>query len=332
MPEHVDKLNGLQRVSGDMGRSPELPEPVEIKPVPMRHPGRWVGTVAVAVLIALLVKSLLVNPNYQWDVVGDYFTSESILRGLLLTLELTAVSMVIGVLLGILLAVMRGSPNPILSGASGVYIWFFRGTPLLVQLIFWFNLSALYPEITLGIPFGPQFVDVNANTLITPLVAGFLGLALNEGAYMAEIVRAGIVSVQPGQHQAAASLGMTRMQTMRRIVLPQAMRVIIPPTGNQTIAMLKTTSLVSVLAIAELLYSAQVIYSRTFQTIPLLLVVSIWYLIATSILTIVQTRIERRFSPDTYDPGEPFFGRLKGNLIHLRLRAAKDVAKGEEQR
>jgi len=332
MAEHADNVTAARRVSGGTRRSPEPLDPGEIKSVPVRHPGRWVGTVVVVVLIAVLVKSLLTNPNYEWDVVGKYFTNESILRGGLLTLELTAVSMAVGILLGIILAVMRGSPNPILSYAAGVYIWFFRGTPLLVQLLFWFNLSALYPELTLGIPFGPQFVDVDANALITPLVAAFLGLALNEGAYMAEIVRAGIVSVQPGQHQAAASLGMTRMQTMRRIVLPQAMRVIIPPTGNQTIAMLKTTSLVSVLAIAELLYSAQIIYSRTFQTIPLLLVASIWYLIATSLLTIVQTRIERRFAPDTYEPGEPFLGRLRGNLVWLRPRAAQDATKGDEHR
>jgi polar amino acid transport system permease protein len=307
-------------VSGDWSRSSRA-EPVEIKSVPVRHPGRWVATAIVVVLVAVFAKSLLTNPNFQWDIVGEYFFDESILRGGLLTLELTGVSMAIGILLGIVLAVMRGSPNPILSGTSAVYIWFFRGTPLLVQLIFWFNLSALYPELTLGIPFGPQFVDLDANVLITPLIAAFLGLALNEGAYMAEIVRAGIVSVQPGQHQAAASLGMTRLQTMRRIVLPQAMRVIIPPTGNQTIAMLKTSSLVSVLAIPELLYSAQIIYSRTFQTIPLLLVASIWYLIATSILTVIQTRIERYFSPDVHDPGEPFLRRLWDNLIHLRPRS-----------
>jgi polar amino acid transport system permease protein len=307
MAEQVDTVSGAG-VGVSRPRRPA--DAVEIQAVPVRHPWRWVGTAVVVVLIAVLVKSLLTNPNYEWDVVGQYFTEESILRGGLLTLELTAVSMAIGILLGIVLAVMRGSPSPILSGTSAVYIWFFRGTPLLVQLIFWFNLSALYPELTLGIPFGPQFLDVDANVLITPLAAAFLGLALNEGAYMAEIVRAGIVSVPQGQHQAAASLGMTRLQTMRRIVLPQAMRVIIPPTGNQTIAMLKTSSLVSVLAIPELLYSAQIIYSRTFQTIPLLLVASIWYLLATSLLTVVQTRIERRFSPDTYDPGEPFLRRM----------------------
>ena len=256
MSDRSPSLTGAPaRTTGAAPAEREPVEPAEIKAVPLRRPGRWVGTAVVAVLIAVLVKSLLTNPNYEWDVVGRYFLDESILRGLLLTLELTAVSMAAGILLGIVLAVMRGSPNPILAQASAVYIWFFRGTPLLVQLIFWFNLSALYPELTLGIPFGPQFVEVDANALITPLMAAFLGLALNEAAYMAEIVRAGIVSVQPGQHQAAAALGMTRLQTMRRIVLPQAMRVIIPPTGNQTIAMLKTSSLVSVLAIPELLYT-----------------------------------------------------------------------------
>jgi polar amino acid transport system permease protein len=321
----MDVLSSPQQVSGAVRRSPQRVDPGEIQAVPVRHRWRWVATAVVVVLIAVLVKSLLTNPNYQWDVVGDYFTEDTILSGLLLTLELTAASMAIGILLGIVLAVMRGSPNPILSQTSAVYIWFFRGTPLLVQLIFWFNLSALYPELTLGIPFGPQFVDVNANVLITPMVAAFLGLALNEGAYMAEIVRAGIVSVPQGQHQAAASLGMTRLQTMRRIVLPQAMRVIVPPTGNETIAMLKTSSLVSVLAIPELLYSAQIIYSRTFQTIPLLLVASIWYLLATSILTVVQTRIERHFAPDDYEPGESFRSRLRRNLVTLRATSPKEA-------
>jgi polar amino acid transport system permease protein len=314
------RMSDTATVSGVSRHSPEPAAPIEIKAVPVRHPGRWVATAAVVVLIAVLFKSLLTNPNYEWDVVWRYFGEDTILKGLGLTLGLTALAMTAGIALGVVLAVMRGSANPILAQSSGVYIWFFRGTPLLVQLIFWFNVSALYPELTLGIPFGPQFVDVNANALVTPFVAAFLGLALNEAAYMAEIVRAGIVSIQPGQHHAASSLGMTRLQTMRRIVLPQAMRVIIPPTGNQTIAMLKTSSLVSVLAIPELLYSAQIIYSRTFQTIPLLLVASIWYLLLTSILTVVQSRIERRFSPDEHDPGDPFLPRLWRNLTTLRPR------------
>ncbi|TCC26959.1 amino acid ABC transporter permease [Kribbella speibonae] len=277
----------------DTARTGEL----EIRAIPPKHPWRWAAAAVVVLLAAMLVHSMLTNPRYQWDVVFSWLLARTILRGLLLTLALTAVSMLTGILLGVVFAVMRGSPNRLLSGAAGIYIWFFRGTPLLVQLVFWFNLSALYPRIVVGVPFGgPELTALNANALISPMTAAFLGLALNEAAYMAEIVRAGIVSVPAGQIQAASALGFTRMTTMRRIVLPQAMRVIIPPTGNQTISMLKTSSLVSVLAIPELLYSAQIVYARTFQTIPLLIVVSIWYLALTSLLTVAQGKIERRFS------------------------------------
>jgi polar amino acid transport system permease protein len=271
--------------------------PDEIKAIPVRHPGRWVATVLIAALLAVIAYSLATTTGYRWDIVGQYFTSQRVLNGLVATLYLTALAMGVGVLLGIVLAVMRLSPNPLVSGASWVYIWFFRGTPVLVQLLFWNNIAALYPTITLGVPFGgPTLFSGSANTFITPLIAAILGLGLNEGAYMAEIVRAGIISVDSGQTEAAQALGMTRLQTMRRIVLPQAMRVIIPPTGNETISMLKTTSLVSVLAFSELLYSVQLIYAVNFLVIPLLLVASIWYLIATSVLTVIQYYIERRFS------------------------------------
>ena len=267
-----------------------------ITAVPVRHPGRWLAMAGVFVLGAMLVHTVFANPNFEWDVVAQYFTNDAILQGLRTTLVLTVLVMVLGIVLGIILAVLRLSPNPVLSGASGAYIWFFRGTPVLVQLLVWFNLSALYPRLSLGIPFGPEFVVLDANALITPFVAALLGLGLNEAAYMAEIVRAGIQSVDEGQEEAASALGMPRMLTMRRIVLPQAMRVIIPPTGNETISMLKTTSLVSVISVADLLYAGQIISSRTFQVIPLLLVASIWYLIVTTLLTYVQARIERRYS------------------------------------
>jgi polar amino acid transport system permease protein len=190
---------------------------------------------------------------------------------------------------------MRLSPNPLLSGASWFYIWIFRGTPVLVQILFWYNIAALYPRFSLGIPLGPTFAHFSATSLITPFVAGMLALGLNEGAYMAEIVRAGIISVPEGQTQAAQSLGMKRLLTMRRIVLPQAMRVIIPPTGNETISMLKTTSLVSVIAVSELTYSGQLIYSANYRTIQLLIVISIWYLAMTTVLTIGQYYVERHF-------------------------------------
>ncbi len=279
------------------GTAVAAPHPgASLTAVPVRHPWRWVAIFVVLMLAAMLVSTIVTNPNFEWDVVGKYFTSETILQGLWMTLLLTVLVMVLGILLGILLAVMRLSPNPVLSGASGLYIWFFRGTPVLVQLLVWFNLAALFPRISVGIPFGPEFMVLDANALITPFVAALLGLGLNEAAYMAEIVRAGIHSVDEGQTEAAQALGMRRSLTMRRIVLPQAMRVIIPPTGNEVISMLKTTSLVSVISLADLLYSSQIISSRTFQIIPLLILASIWYLIVTTILTMIQSRIERRYS------------------------------------
>jgi polar amino acid transport system permease protein len=269
--------------------------PGEIQAVPVRHPGRWIAAGIVAILLIALAKSVVTNPRFQWDVVGQYLFDGSVLRGLRVTLELTALAMAIGIALGIVLALMRLSPNVLLRGASWTYIWLLRGTPVLVQIVFWNFFAALYPSIDLGVPFGPSFVHLNANTLITPFVAGMLGLGLNEGAYMSEIVRAGIISVEEGQTDAAQALGMTRLQTMRRIVLPQAMRVIIPPTGNETISMLKTTSLVAFIALTDLFYAVQLIYSRTYQTIPLLIVASIWYLAVTSVLTIGQHYIERYY-------------------------------------
>jgi polar amino acid transport system permease protein len=218
-----------------------------------------------------------------------------VLGGLRNTLILTLLSMVIGIVGGIALAVMRLSPNPVLSSVAGVYIWLFRGTPLIAQLLFWNFLAALYPRLSLGVPFGPEFISFDTNQLINQFTACLLGLGLNEAAYMAEIVRGGLVSVDEGQSEAAGALGMSRTQTLRRIVLPQAMRVIIPPTGNETISMLKTTSLVVVIGYFELLTSVQRIYSTNFQTIPLLIVAAAWYLALTSILSIGQGYIERHF-------------------------------------
>jgi polar amino acid transport system permease protein len=269
----------------------------ELIAIPRRHYGTWVARAVVVLIAAIFAQSLVVNPNYQWGVVGTYFFSPQILSGVLWTLGLTVGSMVMGIVLGTILAVMRRSHNVILSGAASLYIWFFRGTPLLVQLIFWYNLATLYPRLSLGIPFTSYvFSSVSTNDVISPLTAALLGLGLNQAAYTAEIVRSGILSVPEGQLDSASSLGMTRWMTMRRVILPQAMRVIIPPLGNETIGMLKTTSLVSVLAMPELLYSAQLIYARTYETIPLLIVASLWYLIVTTVLTMIQIPLERHFS------------------------------------
>jgi len=279
--------------------SAEPVRPDEIKAIPVRHPGRWVAAAIIVYLSAALVKSVATNPRFEWGIIRHYFTSSRVLQGLVTTLELTVLCMAIGIVIGILLAVMRLSVNPLVSGASWLYIWLFRGTPVLVQILFWGYISALYPRLSLGIPLGPQFVHFTANSVISPFVAGMLALGLNEGAYMAEIVRAGIISVEEGQTEAAQSLGMTRLQTMRRIVLPQAMRVIVPPTGNETISMLKTTSLVSVIAVTDLLYSVQLIYAVNYRTIPLLIVASIWYLIVTTLLSFGQYYLERYFGRGT---------------------------------
>jgi polar amino acid transport system permease protein len=214
---------------------------------------------------------------------------------------------------------MRLSPNPMVSGGAWCYVWLFRGTPVLVQLLFWSFIAAVYPKISLGIPFGPSLISQTANSLITPFVAAILGLGLNEGAYMSEIVRAGLLSVDEGQTEAAQALGMSRMQTLRRVVLPQAMRVIIPPTGNETISMLKTSSLVSVIAFTELLYASQLIYSQNYKQIPLLIVASLWYLFLTSILSFGQYYLERHYARGAARelPLTPF-QKLRRTLFTLR--------------
>jgi polar amino acid transport system permease protein len=273
--------------------------PDEIKAVPVRRPGRWIAAAIVLIFAASFARTIITdtgtNKGFQWVWVGHYLFDSRVLHGVWTTIYLTFLSMVIGVVLGIVAAVMRLSPNPILSGASWVYIWFFRGTPLLVQVLFWYNIATLFPTISLGVPFGPAIVHEQANSLITPLAAGLLALGLNEGAYMSEIVRAGIISVDEGQTHAAQSLGMSRLQTMRLIVLPQAMRVIIPPTGNETISMLKNTSLLYVASFTELTYSVTQIYNVNYKVIPLLIVASIWYLVLTSILYVGQYFVERRY-------------------------------------
>lgn len=295
--------------------------PPPMNAIGVRHPGRWVATAIVLVVVFTLAQSVVTNPRYRWDVVGEYIFSDPILDGLRLTMVLTVAGMVIGIVIGIALAVMRLSPNPILSRGAGVYLWFFRGTPLLVQLIFWYNLSALYPTVSLAVPFGPTLLEGNANVIITPFIAAVFGLALNEGAYMAEIIRGGLLGVDRGQAEAAKAMGMTHMQTLRRVILPQAMKLIIPPTGNQTILMLKTTSLVSVLALTELLYSAQAIYARTFQTMPLLIVVSLWYLALTSVLTVGQFYLEKHFSEDDSGDAGGLGVWFRRNLLSWKAKA-----------
>jgi polar amino acid transport system permease protein len=305
--------------------------------VPVRHRWRWVASAAVLVVAAMLVNTLFFSHverggvregRFQWGVVGKYLFYHPILRGIGVTLELTVIAMVAGVTIGVMLAVMRLSPNRLLSGSAWIYIWFFRGTPVLVQLFFWYvGITYLYPHLSFGIPFGPGFVTVNANVLVTSFVAGALGLSLNEGAYMAEIVRAGVISVDEGQTEAAQSLGMSRRQTLRLIVLPQAMRVIIPPTGNETISMLKTTSLVYVIAVTELFTATQNVSNANYETVPLLLVASIWYLFFTSILTVGQYYVERHYARGSLRALPPTpLQRLRRSLLHLRPEPVPPLA------
>ena len=267
--------------------------------VRLRHPWRWVAVAVIAVYAAVLVKFLVTTDALRWDLVGGYLFETSILHGIVTTLKVTVVAMVLGVVLGTVLAVMRLSENPVLRWSAGMYVWFFRGTPILVQLLGWYFLASVLPQISLGIPFGPSFATWSTNTVITQFMAAVLGLGLNEAAYMAEIVRAGIGGVDKGQSEAAEALGMSPIVAYRRIILPQASRLIIPPTANETITMLKQSSLVVVLGMLDLLGTAQAIYSRNFHQIPLLLVASIWYLAMTTVLTYGQARLERRMSRGT---------------------------------
>jgi polar amino acid transport system permease protein len=292
--------------------------PEALKAIPVRHQWRWVSAVVVLALAALAIDTLATAPNLDWGVVGKYVFNRQILGGVVVTLELTAIAMVIGVVLGVLLAVMRLSKNPVVSAVSWFYIWFFRGTPVLVQIFFWFNIAAILPAIKIGIPFTSlQWVGIT-NKLISPFLAAILGLGLNEAAYMAEIVRAGIISVEHGQTEAAQALGMTRPLLMRRVVLPQAMRVIIPPTGNETISMLKTTSLAVIATVGELFFVQEQISNFNYNIIELVIVASIWYLLLTSILTFGQYYLERYFARGVLRqlPETPL-QRLRRMLFHV---------------
>jgi polar amino acid transport system permease protein len=267
-----------------------IPEPADVpRIVPRRRYGQWAAAVVVLVLLALAVNSVLRNKAFQWDVVAGYFTTGSILRGLWLTLWLTAVVMVLGFALGTLLAAFRLSANPVLRAVGWGYVWLFRSIPILVQLLLWFNIGALYPQV-----FGVKTVN-----LLTPVAVAIVGLTLHEAAFAAEVVRAGILSVDRGQIEAAQALGLSRSRRWWRIVLPQAMRAIVPPAGNMLVGTLKGTSIVSVIAVDDLLFSAQLIYHRTYQVIPLLMVATLWYAVVTSALGLGQHYIEKYYARGT---------------------------------
>ena len=289
------------------------------KVVPVRHAGQWIGVVVLALFIAMFVHTLFskipsgarvchrVSGRYVchaqfkwrfgWNVIFHYFTNGEILRGLVVTLELTALAMIAGIVLGIIVAIMRLSHNRLMSGVAWTYTWAFRGTPVYVQLLLWSFIAFLYPSFAIGIPFTHVYLfHFNSNNVFIPFTAAVVALGLNEGAYFSEIVRSGIIAVDEGQSEAAISLGMTRGQTLRLVVLPQAMRVIIPPTGNEVISMLKTTSLVVVAGVVELLGAVTNIYGETYQIMPMLLLASLWYLIVSTVLSIGQFYVERHFS------------------------------------
>ncbi|MGW2396801.1 amino acid ABC transporter permease [Kitasatospora sp. NPDC001664] len=273
--------------------------------VPRRRPGRWAASALALLVLALVLNSVLRNRAFQWDVVAQYFTTTAIAQGLLLTLWLTAAVMVLGFALGTLLAVLRLTDNPLLRSLSWGFVWIFRSTPLLVQLLFWFNIGALYPTVGLGLPFGPEFFTVKTVNLFGPTLTAVIGLTLHEAAYAAEVVRGGILSVDHGQLEAAQALGLGRARVLRRIVVPQAMRSIVPTAGNMLIGTLKGTSIVSVLAVQDLLYSAQLIYNQTYQVIPLLLVATLWYVAVTSLLSVGQYYLERYYARGSSRGGLP---------------------------
>jgi polar amino acid transport system permease protein len=283
--------------------------------VATRRPGQWAGVAVALVLLAMLVNTVVTNPRFQWGLVGGYFFHGSVMDGLALTVCLTAAVMTCGFLLGIGLAAMRLSSNHILRTLSFGYVWLVRSVPPLVQLLFWYEIASLYPQLSLGIPFGHEFLTVKTAHLFSGLLAAFVGLTVDTAAFSAEIVRGGILSVDRGQSEAAQALGLGRGRIFRRIVLPQAMPAIVPAAGNLLIGLLKATSIVSVIAVQDLLYSVQLIYQANFLVIPLLMVATLWYIILTTILSAGQYFIERHYARGgRRDSGQGFWPVLRGNL------------------
>ncbi|MER5864122.1 amino acid ABC transporter permease [Kitasatospora sp. NPDC002040] len=264
--------------------------------VPARHPWRWLAGAAAIVLVAQFLHGLATNPGWDWPTFRAFLTTDTILRSVGVTLELTLYGTVLGFAVGAVVAFLRLSPSPILQTIAWVYVWAFRSIPLIVQLVFWFNLSYLYKRFGIGIPFGPTVFSFETMDLLGALGAAVLGLALHQAAYAAEIIRAGVISVEQGQLEAAAALGIPRLRQIRRIVLPQAMRSILPNAGNEVISLFKGSSIVYVMAIGELFYQVQVIYGRTGRVVPLLMVATVWYVVLTTLLSFGQYYLERYFA------------------------------------
>ncbi|WP_104171891.1 MULTISPECIES: amino acid ABC transporter permease [unclassified Cryobacterium] len=307
--------------AGGATRPPGEPAPsVPIKAIKLRHPWRMVFAILLVVVFVSIVVDAALRPAYDWPAVGKYLFDRRISQAAVVTLQLTVYSMVIAIVLGVILAVMRLSPNPVVKSLAWFYLWIFRGTPVYVQLTIWGLISLIYSSIDIGIPFMDPWVSFSTNAALSTFTIAIIGLALNEAAYMAEIVRAGLLAVDSGQEEAATALGMSWSQTMTRVILPQSMRVIIPPTGNEVISMLKTTSLVTAVPFSfELFTRSRDISAETFNPIPLLIVASIWYLFFTSILMVGQYFLEKRFArgvgdrqPDRKDAVGTGTGTLTG--------------------
>ncbi|WP_405478598.1 amino acid ABC transporter permease [Streptomyces sp. NBC_00009] len=310
MSVDIDKTDGPEDVPPPPKAGPEA-----IKAIPVRHYGRYVAAVVAIAALAAIVYAFA-QGKINWGAVPDYFFDQRIMKGVGQTLLLTALSMTIGVVGGVLLAVMRLSKNPVTSSIAWFYIWFFRGTPVLVQLFVWFNLGLVFEYINLG----PIYKDY-WSSFMTPFLTALLGLGLNEAAYMAEICRAGLLSVDEGQTEASHALGMSHAKTLRRIVIPQAMRVIVPPTGNEVINMLKTTSLVSAVQYYELLKYAQDIGQTSGSPVEMLFLAAAWYLIMTSILSVGQYYLERYYARGSSRSLPPTpFQKIKANLLSLSNR------------
>ncbi|MFJ8632632.1 amino acid ABC transporter permease [Streptomyces sp. NPDC093568] len=313
MTDKFDKepadANPSAAVSKDGGAIP----PEAIKAIPVRHYGRWVSGVVVLALVALLINAFASAEKIQWNAVGDYVFDSTVLAGAGRTLLISVLAMVMGVVLGVILAVMRLSKNPVTSWVAWVYIWFFRGTPVYVQLLLWFNLALIFPVLNLGPIYKDEMVDV-----MTPFMAALLGLGLNEAAYMAEICRAGLMAVDEGQTEASHALGMSHAKTLRRIVIPQAMRVIVPPTGNEFINMLKTSSLVYAVTYNELLRATSTIGSTSYAVMEMLFVACIWYLVMTSVFSVFQYYLERHYARGSTRslPATPW-QKIKANMLGL---------------
>jgi polar amino acid transport system permease protein len=258
-----------------------------------RYWGRYVASAAIAALVGY-IGFAFAHGQIEWAYVARFFTAQSILTGLANTIVMTILAMALGIALGVVTAVMRLSSNPVLSTVAQAYVWLFRGTPVILQLLLWFNLALVFPSI--GIPGVVEFRTVD---VMTPFLAALLGLGINQGAYTSEVVRAGLLSVDTGQYEAAKSIGMPRLQALRRVILPQAMRVIVPPVGNELIGMVKMTSLASVIQYAEMLHNAENIYYANARVIELLIVSGIWYLIVVTVLSFMQARLERHYARGT---------------------------------